>query len=166
MNIKLLKKLRKDIKIIKQKQDCYDYYMYSNFKWRKQGSFYLLSYLYKEVHGIIRYRLKKYNKNIFNLLLIVFLFVSCTPTLKTTDQIDNMLNDIYKQKVLLCVFKSKGGSAIFESPIGNKQYLCTSSIESKRWNVGDTLIIKYKGKLLSKEDEKTILSLKPHRKKK
>lgn len=96
--------------------------------------------------------------------LLSFLLLGCSSTLKTTDQINNMLDDIYKQKVLLCVYKSRSGSVIFESPIGNKQYLCTSSTESKRWGVGDTLVIKYRGKLLSDADEKTILSLKPHRK--
>jgi len=99
-------------------------------------------------------------------LKYLFILISCSSSFKTTEQIDNMLNDIYKQKVLLCVYKTKSGTVIFESPIGNKQYLCTAPTESKRWNTGDTLIIKYKGKLLSDEDEKTILSLKPHRKKK
>lgn len=105
--------------------------------------------------------MNNYLKTLITILL--FSLIGCGSSLKTTDQISAMLDDIYTQKVLLCVYKNRAGTVIFESPIGNKQYLCTSSIESKRWDVGDTLVIRYRGKLLSDADEKTILSLKPHR---
>lgn len=62
MKVKLLRRLRKDIRITDFKHGFYDYEMYHNFKWRRQGSFHFISDLFKEVHCIIRYRLKKYRK--------------------------------------------------------------------------------------------------------
>jgi hypothetical protein len=58
MKVKLLKKLRKDIRVTDYKYGFYDLEMYYNFKWRRQGSFHFFSDLLKEVHSIIRYRLK------------------------------------------------------------------------------------------------------------
>ena len=62
MKVKLLKKLRKDIRISDYKYGFYDYEMYYKFKWRRQGSFHFLSDLLKEVHFIINHRLKKYKR--------------------------------------------------------------------------------------------------------
>jgi hypothetical protein len=87
--------------------------------------------------------------------------LSCTPLNKTTIVIDD---ELYKNKVMLCVFKSRNGMVIFENPTKTRQYLCTSTIESKKWDVGDTLIIRYKGKLLSDEDAKTLMACKFHKK--
>ena len=59
MKVKLLRKIRNDIRIIDYKYGFYAYEMYYNFKWQVQGSFHFLSDLLKEVHSIIRDRLKK-----------------------------------------------------------------------------------------------------------
>jgi hypothetical protein len=59
MKVKLLKRLRKDIRITDFEYGFYDLQMYYNFKWRRQGSYHFLSDLLKEAHGIINNRLKK-----------------------------------------------------------------------------------------------------------
>jgi hypothetical protein len=62
MKVKLLKRLRKDIRITEFKYNFYDLEMYYNFKWRRQGSFHYMSDLLKEIHGIMRIRLICYHK--------------------------------------------------------------------------------------------------------
>jgi hypothetical protein len=62
MKVKLLKRLRKDIRITEFKYNFYDLEMYYNFKWRRQGSFHYMSDLLKEIHDIMRIRLKCYHK--------------------------------------------------------------------------------------------------------
>lgn len=59
MKVKLLRRLRKDIRITEFKYEFYDLEMYYNFKWRRQGSFHYMSDLLKEIHGIMRIRLNK-----------------------------------------------------------------------------------------------------------
>lgn len=101
-------------------------------------------------------------KNFINAVL-VFLIISCAPVDKVSDKIEESHYALYNQKALFCVFKSKNGLVIFENPMKTKQWLCTNKQESKRWNVGDTLIIQYKGKQLSEKDTETFWSLKPYK---
>lgn len=63
MKIKLLRRLRKNIRITEFKNGFYDLEMYYNFKWRRQGSYHFISDLLKDAHAIIKsnncYKIKK-----------------------------------------------------------------------------------------------------------
>jgi len=61
MKTKLLHKIRKDIRITDYKYGFYGYEMYYNFKWIRQGSFHFLSDILKEVHYIMRHRMKRHS---------------------------------------------------------------------------------------------------------
>ena len=59
MKVKLLKKIRSDIRISNFEYGFYDLDMHYNFKWNRQGSYHYLSELLSNYHFIIRYRLNK-----------------------------------------------------------------------------------------------------------
>jgi hypothetical protein len=100
-------------------------------------------------------------KKIFILLIFI---ISCSSVDKISTKIEKSHYDLYKQKVLICTFKSNEGYVIFENPMKTKQWECCKKKECERWNVGDTLFIEYNSKLLSLEDSETFWSLKPYNK--
>jgi hypothetical protein len=62
MKTKLLKRLRKNIRIINYSHGFYDFEMYYGFKWHIQGSYHYMTDLLKDIHYIINLRLMIYKK--------------------------------------------------------------------------------------------------------
>ena len=62
MKVRLLKRVRRNMRISDYSHGFYDLESYHNFKWNRVGSYHFMSDILREMHVVINYRLRFYKK--------------------------------------------------------------------------------------------------------